>query len=45
MPERIGRYEVVRELGRGATSIVYLARDPQAVDESRRLGAIMLMRL
>lgn len=45
MPERIGRYEVVRELGRGATSIVYLARDPQAVDESRRQVALKLMRL
>jgi serine/threonine protein kinase len=26
---QIGRYEVIRELGRGAQSVVYLARDPQ----------------
>jgi hypothetical protein len=25
---QIGKYEVVRELGRGATSAVYLADDP-----------------
>jgi serine/threonine protein kinase len=30
MPETIGKYPVVRELGRGATSKVYLARDPFA---------------
>jgi len=29
-PEKIGKYSIVRELGRGATSIVYLARDPFA---------------
>ena len=28
MAKRIGRFEIVRELGRGAQSIVYLARDP-----------------
>ncbi len=27
-PKRIGRYEVSRRLGRGATGVVYLARDP-----------------
>lgn len=27
---RIGKYEVIKELGRGATSVVYLARDPFA---------------
>jgi serine/threonine protein kinase len=27
-PERIGKYPVVRELGRGASSIVYLCHDP-----------------
>ena len=26
-PERIGKYPVVREIGRGATSVVYLGRD------------------
>lgn len=30
LPERIGKYPITRELGRGATSIVYLARDPIA---------------
>lgn len=29
MAKQIGRFEIVRELGRGAQSIVYLARDPQ----------------
>ncbi len=28
MGSRIGRFEIVRELGRGAQSVVYLARDP-----------------
>jgi serine/threonine protein kinase len=28
MPERIGKYPVLRELGRGATSVVYLCNDP-----------------
>ncbi len=28
--QKIGKYEVVRELGKGATSVVYLARDPFA---------------
>ncbi len=27
-PERIGKYPVLRELGRGATSVVYLCNDP-----------------
>lgn len=30
VPARIGKYPVVRELGRGATSRVYLGRDPFA---------------
>jgi len=28
MGKKIGRFEIVRELGRGAQSVVYLARDP-----------------
>ena len=28
MSKQIGRFEIIRELGRGAQSIVYLARDP-----------------
>ncbi len=27
-PERIGKYKIIREIGRGATSIVYLAQNP-----------------
>jgi eukaryotic-like serine/threonine-protein kinase len=30
VPERIGKYAITRELGRGGTSVVYLARDPFA---------------
>jgi eukaryotic-like serine/threonine-protein kinase len=28
VPERVGKYPVLREIGRGATSIVYLCNDP-----------------
>jgi serine/threonine protein kinase len=28
MAEKIGKYEVIRTLGKGATAVVYLARDP-----------------
>ena len=28
MSDKIGRFEIIRELGRGAQSVVYLARDP-----------------
>ncbi len=38
--EKIGKYEIVRELGKGATSAVYLARDPFA----NREVAIKLVR-
>jgi len=27
LPQQIGKYPILRELGRGATSVVYLARD------------------
>jgi serine/threonine protein kinase len=30
LPQQIGKYSIARELGRGATSVVYLARDPFA---------------
>ncbi|MDQ5905048.1 MAG: eukaryotic-like serine/threonine-protein kinase, partial [Pseudomonadota bacterium] len=30
MAEKIGKYEVIRTLGKGATAIVYLCRDPDA---------------
>ena len=29
MSQQIGRFEIIRELGRGAQSVVYLARDPR----------------
>ena len=28
--EKIGKYDIVREIGRGATSTVYLCKDPFA---------------
>jgi len=40
MSEKIGKYEVIRLLGRGATATVHLARDP----DSGREVAIKLMR-
>ena len=30
LPEKIGKYPILREIGRGATSTVYLGRDPFA---------------
>jgi serine/threonine protein kinase len=33
LPQQIGKYHIIRELGRGATSVVYLARDPFASRE------------
>ena len=30
MLEKVGKYEVIRVLGKGATAVVYLARDPDA---------------
>jgi serine/threonine protein kinase len=40
MLEKIGKYEVIRSLGKGATAVVYLARDP----DLDRLVAIKLIR-
>lgn len=28
MPERVGKYKIIREIGRGATAVVYLAENP-----------------
>jgi serine/threonine-protein kinase len=39
VPQKIGRYEVQKELGRGAMGVVYLARDPYMT----RLVAIKVM--
>ena len=33
MPDSVGRYELIRELARGSTATVYLARDPVAERE------------
>ena len=41
MAERIGKYEVIKPLGKGATATVYLARDPDTDNEV----AIKLIRL
>ncbi|MEF8699009.1 MAG: serine/threonine-protein kinase [Candidatus Accumulibacter sp. UW26] len=38
--EKIGKYEVIRSLGKGATAVVYLARDP----DLDRLVAVKLIR-
>ena len=40
LPEKIGKYPISREIGRGATSVVYLGRDPFA----NREVAIKLVR-
>lgn len=33
MVDKIGKYEVIRSLGKGATAVVYLARDPDSGQE------------
>lgn len=40
MTEKIGKYEVIRTLGKGATAVVYLARDP----DTNREVAVKLIR-
>jgi serine/threonine protein kinase len=40
LPDKIGKYPIIREIGRGATSVVYLGRDPFA----NREVAIKLVR-
>ena len=40
MAEKIGKYEIIRTLGKGATAVVYLARDP---DDGREV-AVKLIR-
>ena len=36
LPERIGKYDIVKELGRGTAGVVYLARDAFAGREIGR---------
>mgnify|MGYP003586578279 CR=1 FL=1 len=33
MAEKIGKYEIMRELGKGATAVVYLATDPDTGED------------
>ena len=40
MAEKIGKYEIIRVLGKGATAVVYLARDP----DTNREVAVKLIR-
>ena len=40
MAEKIGKYQIIRPLGKGATAVVYLAHDP----EMNRQVAIKLIR-
>ena len=40
MLEKVGKYEVIRVLGKGATAVVYLGRDP----DSDREVAIKLIK-
>ena len=42
-PERIGRYQIVRELGRGAMGVVYLAHDP-AIDRDVAIKTVAIGR-
>src|ERR1017187_131912 len=44
MPKKIGRYEVVAELGRGAMGTVYRAKDP-AMDREVALKTVIAVAL
>ncbi|MFZ4536543.1 protein kinase domain-containing protein [Propionivibrio sp.] len=40
MAEKIGKYEIIRILGKGATAVVYLARDP---DSNREVAVKLIL--